>query len=73
MSTCKHKWIYSRSDSYWRFTGRYTREYYHCDYYFCEKCLEEKIVEKKHSCSDNGLYDLPEWAKTITKRVAGYE
>jgi hypothetical protein len=72
MAICKHKWVYSRSDSYWRETGRNSREYYHADYYFCEKCLEEKVVEKRHSCYDQEAYCAPDWAKTITKKVAGY-
>ncbi len=70
---CKHKWVYSRSDSYWRFNGRNSREYYHADYYFCEKCLEEKVIEKRHSCYDSETWKLPDWAKLITKKVAGYE
>ena len=73
MSNCKHKWIYFRSDSYWKSSGRNTREYYHADYFFCEKCTEEKVVEKRHSCYDSDVWNAPEWAKTITKRVAGYQ
>ena len=35
MANCKHKFVYSRSDSYWKFEGRNSRSYYHADYYFC--------------------------------------
>lgn len=70
---CSHKWVWRRSNSYWRFTGRFSREYYYADYYFCEKCLEEKIVEKRHTCYDSEVRNLPDWARTIQKQVSGYE
>lgn len=69
MKECKHKWVYSRSDSYWKFSSRYGRYYYHADYYFCELCLKEKVIEKTHSCSDGELHQLPDWAILITKKV----
>ena len=59
MAICKHKWIYSRSDSYWRFSGRNSREYYHADYFFCEKCLEEKIIEKPKAIEKGKLLFQP--------------
>lgn len=70
---CKHKWVHRGSDSYWCFDGRNSRRYYYVDYYFCEKCLAENKVEKIHSCYDGEIYKLPEWARLITKKVAGYE
>lgn len=73
MKTCKHKYVYTGSDSYWCFDGRNSRRYYHVDNYFCEKCLSEKHVEKVHTCYDSELWNLPEWAKLITKKVKGYE
>lgn len=73
MADCKHKFVFSRFDSYWKFDGRNSRAYYHADYYFCEKCLEEKVIEKHHFCSDGDTWKLPEWAKLITKKIMGYE
>ena len=73
MENCEHKFVYSRSDSYWAFDGRNSRRFYHADYYFCEKCLEEKVIEKKHSCYDSEMWKAPDWTKTITKQVKGYE
>jgi len=73
MANCKHKYVYSRSDSYWKYDGRNSRLYYHSDYYYCEKCLYEKVVEKRHFCFDSEVWNLPEWAKLITKKISGYE
>ena len=73
MATCKHKWVYRNSDSFWHFDGRNTRSYHHIDYYYCEKCLEEKSMKKDHFCYDSEISSLPDWAKTITKKVHGYE
>lgn len=72
MANCKHKWVFFRSDSYYKFDGRNSRHYYHADYFFCEKCLEEKVVEKNHFCFDSEIWNLPQWARSITKKVAGY-
>lgn len=73
MAECKHKYVYSRSDSYWMSEGRYSRCYYHVDYFYCEKCLTEKVIEKRHSCYESEIWDLPDWARLITKKVGGYE
>tara|TARA_R110002050_G_scaffold295237_1_gene453848 strand:+ start:11339 stop:11560 length:222 start_codon:yes stop_codon:yes gene_type:complete len=73
MANCKHKYVYSRSDSYWKYDGRNSRLYYHSDYYYCEKCLEEKVVEKRHFCFDSEVWNMPEWAKLITKKISGHE
>lgn len=72
MAECKHKYVYSRSDSYCCFDGRNSRRYYHADYYYCEKCLTEKVIEKTHSCYDSEMWKLPDWARLITKKVSGY-
>lgn len=69
MATCKHKWAYKNSDSYWTFDGRNSRRYYHADNYFCEKCLEEKIIQKTHCCYDSDIWNLPEWAKLIKNKI----
>lgn len=71
--TCKHKFVHLRNDSYKRTASRYSWDFVSIDYYFCEKCLEEKQVKKEHHCNDSELYKIPDWAKTITNKVAGYE
>jgi len=53
--------------------GRYSREFVSIDYYFCEKCLEEKSVRKSHRCEDHELSDIPDWAKIINNKIAGYD
>jgi len=70
-TNCKHKWIYSRSDSYKCFE-RYSYTFYHADYYYCEKCLDEKVIEKRHDCSNSELWKLPDWARLITKQIDGH-
>jgi len=70
---CEHKYIHKSTDSYWRFCGRNNREYYQVDTYYCEKCLNEKVKEKRHTCYDSEVWNIPEWAKLITKKIQGYE
>ena len=72
MANCKHKWVFRDSDEYWAWDGRNSKRYYHVDYYYCEKCLEENKIEKHCSNVSGDYYNLPEWARTITKQAAGY-
>ena len=71
--SCEHKFVHLRNESYWRTMGRYSREFISIDYYFCEKCLEEKSVRKSHRCEDHELSDIPDWAKIINNKIAGYD
>lgn len=70
---CEHKFVHLRNESYHRSASRYSWEYVSIDYFFCEKCLEEKQNRKEIILGDHELYKLPDWAKTITNKVAGYE
>ena len=69
--SCKHKFVHRNNDSYYRAESRYSYKYTSIDYYYCEKCLEEKEVRKEESVQQG--HEVPDWAKTITKKVAGYE
>jgi hypothetical protein len=69
MSKCKHKFNFSYTDAYWKNDGRNSRIYYLANYFHCKNCLEEKIKEKRHHCFDSELWNLPDWAKTITQKV----
>lgn len=71
--SCDHKFVHLRNENYKRTTGRYSWEFVNIDYYFCEKCLEEKEVKKHHSCGDYELEQIPDWAKIIKNKIAGYE
>lgn len=70
---CEHKFVHLRSESYKQSAGRYAFEFFCNDYYFCEKCLEEKVVKKQHHCGDYQLHLIPDWAKLITTKIAGYD
>lgn len=70
--SCEHKFVHLRNENYWRSTSRYSREFVTIDYYFCEKCLEEKEVKKDVRLGDHELDKMPDWAKLIKNRVAGY-
>jgi hypothetical protein len=72
--SCEHKFVHRNNDNFYKSSGRYSFTYTSIDYYFCEKCLEEKNVKKEIRLGDYEIPDkLPDWAKTITKRVGGYE
>lgn len=66
---CEHHFEYMRSDSFYCMEGRNTYAYYHTDYFFCTKCTEEKVKEKRHSCYTGDRWQMPNWAKSITKKV----
>lgn len=63
----KKKWIYFKTNSYWKNNGRNSVLYYLADHFYEEQTLEEKVIEKRHSCFDGE--SLPEWARTITTRA----
>ena len=69
MNNCMHKYIHKNTDSYWYFSGRNYITYEMIDVYFCEKCLDEKEIKKTHSCYYSEKYNLPDWAKNITKHT----
>lgn len=72
--SCDHKFVHRNSDSFKASASRYSWKYTCIDYYFCEKCLEEKEIKKEVVLNDHEIPDkLPDWAKTIFKKVAGYE
>lgn len=73
MAECKHKFVHRSTDSYYYSNGRYKLNFVSTDYYFCEKCLKEEEVKKQTTCDGDELRNLPDWAKGITKKVAGYE
>jgi hypothetical protein len=64
---CKHKFVHKSTDSFYRDNGRYSKIYTSIDYYFCEKCLHEEEKKKTLSIADHET--LPDWAKSITKKV----
>ena len=66
---CEHKYVFKSNDSFWYTNGRYAKVYISIDYFFCEKCLHEEISRKRADLNDHET--VPEWAKTITKQVAG--
>jgi hypothetical protein len=68
---CEHKFVYTRTDNFYALMGRYSKKYTSISYYFCEKCLVEKLCTKNVVVGDHE--EIPDWAKTITTRVAGYE
>ena len=71
---CKHKFVHKGTDSFYQSNSRYSFKYTLIDYYFCEKCLEEKEIKKEVILNDGEIsYKMPDWAKTITKKVAGNE
>ena len=35
--------------------------------------IKEKEVKKHHSCGDYELEQIPDWAKIIKNKIAGYE
>jgi hypothetical protein len=65
---CKHKFVHLGNNSFYRENGRYSYLYRSVDTFFCENCLEEK--EKVKEISVNTGEELPDWAKTITQKVA---
>lgn len=65
---CKHKFIHLWNNSFYREDGRYSYIYTSVDTFFCEHCLEEK--EKKKEISVSQGETLPDWARSITKKVA---
>jgi hypothetical protein len=70
---CSHKYVFMRNDSFYRSNGRYSYLYTSINYYFCEKCLDEKETKQEESFGDHQRHNLPDWAKSISKKVAGYE
>lgn len=70
---CEHKFVHLRTESYYRATSRYSFEYVLIDYFFCEKCLEQSEKKKHININDHELNKLPDWAKTITNKIMGYE
>lgn len=71
---CEHKFVHKSTDGFYRSNGRYSWHYCLIDYFFCEKCLQEKEIKKEVTLGDYEIPDkLPDWAKTITKKISGYE
>lgn len=70
---CDHKFVHLRNESYYRSASRYSWQYVSVDYFFCEKCLEETEKKKDVTVGDYELHKLPDWAKVITKKIAGNE
>lgn len=70
---CKHKFVFKSNDSYYHSASRYSWKYVSVDNYFCEKCLINHEDKKQITINDGDLVNLPDWAKTITKKVRGYE
>lgn len=72
-NNCEHKFVHLRNESFYRSASRYSFEYVSIDYYFCEKCLEEEEKKKDIRIGDHEKDKLPDWAKCITNRIAGYD
>jgi hypothetical protein len=66
---CEHKYVLKRTESYWRRTARFCKEYVLIDYYFCEKCLYEQNVKKRQELLDAEDHKLEDWARAITNHV----
>ncbi len=64
---CEHKYVHKRTDSFWKNSGRYDKQYVMIDYYFCEKCLHETETKKMEHVVDGAR--IPDWAQTITTRA----
>jgi hypothetical protein len=67
---CAHKYVLKRTESFYQENGRYNNKFTLIDYFFCEKCLDEKETKKQINCGSDRWYELPDWAKLITKKVA---
>ncbi len=72
MAACTHKFVHRDQKSYYQSNSRFSWKYVQVDYYFCEKCLEEKEQKKEIILDDSEIDKKPDWAKTITTRVKGY-
>ncbi|GAF05588.1 hypothetical protein [Saccharicrinis fermentans] len=65
--SCKHKYEFSRNESYWYYCGRNNKAFVSTSFYYCEICCEEKEVTKQTSAFPSEEYKLPDWAKAINK------
>lgn len=66
---CDHKYVHIKNESYYEENGRYAYLYVSIDYFFCERCLDEQTKRKAFHVSNSMLHTLPDWAKTITKKI----
>jgi hypothetical protein len=66
---CDHKYVFLSNDSFYRENGRYAYLYTSINYFFCEKCLAEKPIKKEVNIQDYMRDAIPDWARSITKKV----
>jgi hypothetical protein len=75
MTDCLHKYVFRDAQTYQRYVNRYRVEFVRIDAYFCEKCLDIQERKLRVEINDDRFEraGLPDWAKTITTTVPGYE
>lgn len=67
-AACEHKFVFSHNDNYWAKYSRYQLIFVDINYYYCEHCLEERMKKKEEIVNDSDTWELPDWAKAITKK-----